>query len=76
MPYKITGTGIGGIQLEYQKATRTAAIDLAVKMGSNGVDDARVFDRKGAEINLDDLAHPRLLNRIVSWLLARQRPCP
>jgi hypothetical protein len=56
MNYKVTGTGLGGIRLEYEKLTRNEVINLAVKMGSNGVDDARVFDRKGREIKLDSFA--------------------
>lgn len=52
MTYKVIGTSTDGSKLEYEKATRNEAIVLAVKMGSNGVDDARVCDRNGREVKL------------------------
>jgi hypothetical protein len=58
MTYRVVGTGADGIELEYEKATKNEAINLAVKMGSNGVDDARVLDRNGREIKLDNLRAP------------------
>ena len=52
MPYKVTGQGLNGIELAYDKATLSEAGYLASKMADNGVSNVRIHDELGAPVTL------------------------
>jgi len=57
MTYRVTGTGPEG-PLEYAKEELAEAAYLARKMTDNGVEDVRVFDDNGRDVNITDAPLP------------------
>jgi len=57
MPYHITGLGSDG-PLEYLKDELSEAAYLAKKMTDNGVENVRVLDHRGQEVDISSAPLP------------------
>ena len=55
MTYRVVGIGVEDAPLEYEKPSLLEAVDLAVKMASNGVVSPSVIDPDGNVISFDQV---------------------